>query len=1253
MNRLVYVLFSTLLSITGIVHGQDIAYNFRQISIDQGLPGQNVRQVYQDFNGVVWISVEAIGLSRYDGRKFELYKHSSDNPNSISSNYVNAIIESKDSILWIATDNGLNRYIRSNNSFKKYYADTTKKNGLCSSLIHSLMLDSQGNLWIGTGEGLNKYIPEKDSFEKVHFSNDPSAIAVRNIYEHSSGLLYLSTNKGLIQYNKNTGDYKHWSATGDQENGPIHQNIRCVIEDNYGNLWVGTHRGINKFNFKEERFEVYSYDGVDREEFENEGYNSAFKYNNRYLWFASYTSGIVIIDTETEEYQRILKNDIDEGSLKSNHIRAIYRDRSGLLWVSTKFEGVFIYDRRKEMFNKIPEKYSLFQEVKNMHVLSFYKDSYKNVFWLGSKYNGLFKIDLNENKVTNYAHDIYDPSSIASNRVHDIIRDRNGDIWVGLGNGFDRFVESSGKFQHLGTAFVDAIAEDKNGNIWVGATEGVFIVDNKGNKLKRHDSPYEFFQQDMAQILNILLDKSGRLWFSTRFNGLYRYNPTLDELKHYSSSSEGDSFMDANMIRPVIEDRFGNIWIGTKANGLYVFNPQTEEFKRYATEDGLPTNFILGIQEDFNGNLWLGTHNGLSFFDSSEEQFTNYTTVHGLQGNIFELATNGIFDDGYILFGGHNGLNVFHPEQINNFSVVKSDSVLFTSLKIYDDEILRDFSDHREIELSYDQNYLTIEFVLVDYVDPLKHHFKYRMKGINDKWFDLGNKNYVTFSSLPPGNYSFELIGINEYGISSKQPLQLDIIVKPPYYATSLFKAFVILILGLIIYVLVRNRNNRNRSVREYLEAEIKERTEKLLTANKELLNQNALIEAQKKEIQGNKEELEVKVKERTKDLELAKVKAEESDKLKSSFLANMSHEIRTPLNAILGFSSLISNAVEDNPEFKFYQESIDSNSEMLVKIVDDVLDISKIEAGQLQVKKRETSLLNLFNEVYEIYKQQLDRGRKSRVDLIFNNPLHDNEDLIIETDKFRLKQILYNLLSNAIKFTAKGYVEFGFKVDYSAIKFYVKDTGVGIPKNDFDSIFERFVKIEDHEELYRGNGLGLSLSKSLVELLGGKIWVDSLIGHGSTFYFTIPDTNSKKLEVDSGTIIKEEKEVKLINDGKKKILIVEDESSNYQYLEALLRITNNPCIWAHNGEEAIKILQSDLKETISIVLLDIKMPRMDGYQTFDKFKELGLDIPVIAVTAYAQSEDKEKIIQYGFNDYIPKPVSKQRLLEVIQKQTI
>jgi len=373
-----------------------------------------------------------------------------------------------------------------------------------------------------------------------------------------------------------------------------------------------------------------------------------------------------------------------------------------------------------------------------------------------------------------------------------------------------------------------------------------------------------------------------------------------------------------------------------------------------------------------------------------------------------------------------------------------------------------------------------------------------------------------------------------------------------------------------------------------------------------------------------------------TKELIAAKIKAEQSDKLKSAFLANMSHEIRTPLNAIVGFAKLL-NESESNEERQQYSEIIDNNAGLLLQLINDILDLSKIEAGTLEFINRPTKPIELCKCIYETQQNKTQPG----VSLIFEE---NEEDITLITDPNRLAQVITNLITNAIKFTHEGNIRFGFYRKEDVIEFYVKDTGIGIPHERVEHIFSRFVKLNSFAQ---GTGLGLAICKMIVEKIGGNIWVESIEGRGSIFHFSVPYT--KKNTQEKKDMNEETKTITPhieTNNARKSILIAEDIDSNYLLLKALLG-KKYQLYRAHNGIEAIDLFKS---ESPDIILMDIKMPEMDGLEATEIIRELSLEIPIIALTAFAFDTDKKEALNAGCNDFITKPIAVTELKKVLSK---
>jgi PAS domain S-box-containing protein len=374
--------------------------------------------------------------------------------------------------------------------------------------------------------------------------------------------------------------------------------------------------------------------------------------------------------------------------------------------------------------------------------------------------------------------------------------------------------------------------------------------------------------------------------------------------------------------------------------------------------------------------------------------------------------------------------------------------------------------------------------------------------------------------------------------------------------------------------------------------------------------------------------------------------KAKNADELKSSFLANMSHEIRTPMNSIIGFSNLLASEHIPDVQKKDFVNYIRTSSEILLNLVDDIIDIAKIEAGELKIVKKECELYGMGQELLIIAQEVKKKFSKQQLELIFR-PDPGQQQLFLKTDPFRLKQILINLINNAIKFTEKGSVEFGFSVrDERFIEFYVKDTGVGLSRNELDVIFERFKRTRHSEEQnIVGTGLGLAISKNLVQLLGGEMWVDSTPGSGTVFLFTIPYLKITRLPAGTENKMPEDSEYNWTGAG---ILIVEDDPGSFTFLKELFKHTGARLYYAYNGTEAVSLFRQN--ESIDLVIMDIQLPEMDGYEATRIIKSIKSDIPVIAQTAFAMTGDRGKMIEAGFDDYMAKPVDINHLLDTVHR---
>ena len=600
-------------------------------------------------------------------------------------------------------------------------------------------------------------------------------------------------------------------------------------------------------------------------------------------------------------------------------------------------------------------------------------------------------------------------------------------------------------------------------------------------------------------------------------------------------------------------------------------------------------------------------------------------------------------------FGGKNGFSEFDPSRIKQNTYLPP--VVLTQLLLFNEVITPDnakilhgksISLTQNITLNYNQSVFTIKFAALNYIIPEKNHYKYLLKGFEEKWNNVGGRRSATYTNLDPGDYVFRLRGSNNDNVWNNTGIAISIHINPPFWKTTWFRLGIIFTVALMLYSLYRYRVNSLNTQKKLLEEKVSKRTALLSEANQQLEEKRKEITLQNEELAHHRENLEEQVKERTVELERAKHKAEESDKLKSAFLANMSHEIRTPMNAIVGFSNLLREEITDDPEKIRYLDIINNNCEALLVLINDILEISLIEANQTTILKREFEVISILEELEGFYRLKERPGLK--IQLVKNRGINS---LYINNDIIRFRQVISNLMNNALKYTEKGHINFGFTVEKETVKFFVEDTGIGIPESEFKNIFNYFHKIENNtERFFRGAGIGLSISKKLTQLMGGNIWVESKVGAGTIFFFTLPYLS---IEKDTKTRTRKNSGTNQDFTGIR-VLVAEDEPTNFELIKSILIPTKAEIIHATDGEEAVKYIIENNGESKIIILMDIKMPKMDGIDALKAIRKIDPKIPIIAVTAYAQANEKMKIQENQFDDYITKPLKPVQILEAISR---
>jgi signal transduction histidine kinase/CheY-like chemotaxis protein len=851
---------------------------------------------------------------------------------------------------------------------------------------------------------------------------------------------------------------------------------------------------------------------------------------------------------------------------------------------------------------------------------------------------------------------------LGSNSVYALYKDKRGNLWIGTWEGglnlfdyktesFRRFL-STGKPGSISSNNVYTILEDSRGNLWIGTLGGGLNRYDYTTNTFKHYLPKEgdsLSRNLMTRYVNQVYETTdGKLLIST-YNSVDLYNPESDDFTHYIYTSSA-----GKKIVTIFEDSKKNIWLGTN-NGIFILDLKDGVVKPYQAARDYTDLTIQAIQEDLNGNLWLSSNDGifaliLAVNLPDSLSIRHFSRIDGLPENEFIKRSTYKDSRGMLYFGSVGGYTYFNPDSIFTNDVIPR--VILTEFQLLVSQkdkgnkyipIKGNINYIEEIELPYKDRNFTIQFAALSYLHPEENQYQYMLEGYDEGWIDVGNQKKATYTNIQAGKYTFKVKACNNDGVWCEQPKTIKIIIHPPLWGTIWFRALVIIIVIVLFIFFYRLRFAYLELQRKLLEEKIKERTAELLNMNTLLEEKQEEITVQNAELEKHRNNLETIVEERTSELIRAKLEAEESNRLKSSFLANMSHEIRTPMNAISGFSGLLIDESYDKAEKERFISNINKNCDTLKVLIDDIIDISLIEANQLKIIKNHFEVDPILYGIESYFSLANDKDIQFK--FVEN---HDVKNITLDNDVIRFRQILNNLISNAYKYTEKGSISFGYEMEKDFVRFYVSDTGIGIEKSEQEKIFHSFYKVEnDPNTLYRGAGIGLAICQRLVTSMGGHIWVHSENNKGSTFYFTLPITKvmqpAKNQSVfDLSTILP-----KLQN---MTVLVAEDEPSNFDLVNVLLRRYVLKVEWAKNGIEAVEFIKANPRIENCVVLMDIKMPTLDGYEAHKQIREINPQIPVIAVTAFALSSDKQRLMNEQFDAFIFKPIKKEILIETVAK---
>lgn len=1323
MIRLAFLTILLFLS-SFVVLGQDINLRFQHITTEQGLSQNTIDCIMQDSRGFMWFGTWN-GLNRYDGYNFLVFK-SENRQQGLSNNFIYSICEDNDGNIWAGTKNGLNKISHQTNAIENFYHARNERNSISDNCINAVYCDNQGSVWVGTaGSGLDKIKTDKEDGKYLitHYRNDrsnPNSLPgnlVNAILQDKKGFLWVGTNEGLGWMNTATGKFNIFRNNPLYSNSISSNTIFSLFEDKAGIIWIGTNNGLNRYDPMKGIFTHFLTDPDNPGSISHLTVNAISEDIDGNLLVGT-LGGLNRFNPGNQSFYHFPLGQNDDYSLNNEFINAIYADKQGNIWIGSDKGGINKYNSQQKGFGYFASNPSKSNSLSHNTINSVYDEPAQ--LWIGTAGGGLNRYNKIDKKFTHYTNVPHNPNSIASNFVSSISKDQKGNTWIGTwGGGLNQLVSQNGNgiFKHFrentGTNsicsdYVSAIWDDPKGYLLIGTLTGLELF-HPEHGVFLHIANLPGWKNRISEVGCILKDSKGFYWIGTRL-GLYRVAATVLEnelqdknIVRYTNSNGVENSLPGDYVISLCEDDKGNIWAGTYGSGVSQISVSEQgkaAFTNFNQINGLCNNVIYAIQKDEKGKLWLSTDNGLSRFDPDTRQFKNFYVSDGLQSNQFYWAASCAGSDGRLYFGGMEGLNYFYPDSIRDNRYAPK--VMITDFKVFNTSVnigkwnnkkvlLENvINETSEIDLSYKENVFSFEFSSLDYFLPEKVQYKYRMKGVDKDWVTVpSSRRFVTYTNLEGGDYLFEVKASNSDGVWNDTPTQLKIHISPPFWATTWFRIFTLMLLAALVVAYIRYRTSRLQRQKLVLERMVKERTRLIETQNEQLKFQaenlqesNIQLASGKELIEGQKTELELKNQEiseqRDKLIELNKhVKL--VNQLKLRFFTNISHEFRTPLTLILGpLDKLISSWKGDLNTLEALQ-LINRNAQRLLHLINQLMEFRKIESGKMELKVSNGNinlfLQNIFSSFNHLASQQ-------EISYTFV-PLHQSAEGWFDHEK--LENVVFNLLSNAFKFTpSHGAISLSVSIVNQELRtdkpgndlkpaknipmspfleIKVTDTGVGISEEHIAHIFKRFYQVNTSESLrVRGSGIGLSLSRELVKVQHGTISVESKPQQGSVFTVQLPvvkkcfspneildqpvemkaSINDQVLKLTEELLSKVPEPIRKTYaasaDGYKKplILVAEDNYDLRCHISASLN-DEYRVMEAENGKAAYELAKDYNPE---LILSDIMMPVMDGLELCSRLKNNlhTSHIIVVLLTARTSVENWIEGLETGADDYIPKP---------------
>ncbi|MBC8485602.1 MAG: response regulator [Bacteroidetes bacterium] len=1206
------------------------------IDINDGLPSNNITTITKDSLGFMWFGTDK-GLCRWDGIIAKIFQSNKSDSNSIAGNRIKTkslLWDESRNKLFIGTENGLSVYDPQTGKFKNYLIDSQNPGKLKAS-VTSIIKDCQDIIWICTASGFARFLSGTDNFINYFYEGDferrPEVVKekiniildIKQDLDNDS-IFWIGTSSGLLKFNKFTENIQCFYYFPSSQNLESNLNVfRTICLHPNGNLYLGTWTsGMVIFNTKIEKFlRTFRPSGVPESKIFFDGTLPPILVKSDHEIWLPTVQGLCIFDTETENitFSKFYKN--PAGKKYPLWLNLI--DDQNRLWCGSEY-GVYIFDPQNQQFDNFFFKPTA--EDKSYITWDIFEDEQTGLIFLAEQNaDGLHFFDPSTQQFDYLNLPV---SDLDEKSINAIYQSSGGIIWIVCQNELfhlskDRKTLIPVELEFKSNPMFTDMVQDNNGDIWLSSRNfGLQKLNKEKNKLEDVINWSEYFSSDksVTEFRSLLIDKDNRIWFRIYEKGYGFYSPEKDTLIYFSNQ-DSSGYVSYNLICYAKGEK-NIIWVGIEDSGLgYIdtdFPMQGVQFK-YSIKNGLVSNFIHKIALDDKGRLWMLTGAGVEMLDPESGESSVFTSNDGIK-TFDTFANRGSYipgtiqklTDGRMVIGYRRGLGFFHPD-----SLVPNKEIplpYLTSIKIFEQELDSDTSlfNLHQIELIHKQNFLTFEYSAIVLRPNDMLRFYHQLEGVDRDWVETQHR-FASYSNLSPGEYIFRVKTENGYNSGTVKPSILSIIIYPPWWKTWWAYGLYILVLGSIIFGFYRYQLKRQLVQREAIQLR------KLNT-------------------------------------------------LKSQLYTNITHEFRTPLTVILGMVDEIKSRLKpgDINRFEESLNMIKRSGGNLLHLVSQMLDLSKLESGKMELQSVQADVIPYLQYLTESFQSLAD---SKGIKLVFYNEI---EEVVMDHDPDKLFNIISNLLSNAIKFTPSG-GKVIFHVNKSngssnvRLVLKIKDTGIGIPVKELPHIFDRFYQVDG--SLTRpgeGTGIGLSLTKELVELMKGEIKVKSHPGEGCEFTVSLPVTQNA-LRQEAGfkdrpaTLeIEDKPDVQIpdalaLQDSPESLtpdypltLIVEDSQDVARYIASCLGKEYK----IHFAKDGMEGINKAFEIIPDIIICDVMMPEKDGFEVCSILKqdERTSHIPIIMLTAKATKEDKLKGLTSGADAYLSKPFDKKELLIRIEK---